>query len=287
MLAKRMLLLFFRDKMNVFFSLLATFIIILLYVLFLGNLIENDLERTLGFWSEQIRLTTASIMLAGMVAVTSTSACMGALGVAVTDKEGSGMDFYTSPVPRWKISFGYITGAGTIGLIMTTLALVLVHMYLIALGGSLPSFDALWRLALTVVLGSLCANAMMYLVVMFIKTENAYSGFTTVASTLMGFVMGIYIPIGIFPEGVQWVARLFPMSHAAAMFRQVIADGELAYMFSDAPQAYLENLRLVYGVVYDFGGFVTGFWFSALMLAGYTVVFFSASVLVMRNRKRV
>ena len=285
MLAKRMVLLFFRDRMNVFFSLLSTFIIIILYVLFLGNLIENDLERTLGFWSDQIRLTVASVMLAGMVAVTSTSACMGALGVAVTDRKDSGKDFYTSPVPRWKISLGYIAGAGMVGLIMTTLAIAIVHVYLIALGGSLPSADGLRRLALTVVLSSLCANAMMYLAVMFIKTENAYSGFTTVAGTLMGFVMGIYIPIGVLPEGVQWVARLFPMSHAAAMFRQVIADGELTYMFLDAPPVYLENFRLVYGVVYDFGGFVTDFWFSALMLVGYTVVFFAASVLVMRNRK--
>ena len=285
MLTKRMVLLFFRDKMNVFFSLLATLIVIMLYVLFLGNLLVQTLENAIGFSSDQVTLVAASVMLSGMVAVTSTSACMGAFEVSVADRKEAGKDFLTSPIPRWKISLGYITGAGIVGLIMTVISLILVTIYLISLGGSLPSTADWGRLALTVILSTLCANSMMNFFVMFIKSENAYSGFVSVTSTLMGFVMGIYIPIGIFPEAVQWVSKLFPMSHAAAMFRQVMADGELKILFEGAPPEYLENFRLLYGVVYDFGGYISSFWFSAVVLIIYSILFFILSVILMRVRK--
>ena len=271
--------------MNVFFSLLATLIIIMLYILFLGNLLVQTLENFVGFSSAQINLVAASVMLSGMVAVTSTSACMGSLGVAVEDRKESGRDFYTSPIARWKISVGYIIGAGIVGLIMTIIALAIVFVYLGSLGGSLPTGGDWGRLALTIVLSSLCANSMMFFLIMFIKSENAYSGFVSVTSTLMGFLMGIYIPIGIFPEGVQWVSRIFPMSHAAAMFRQVIANDALTTLFYGAPDGYLEEFKLLYGVVYRFGDYTSDFWFSASALIIYSAFFFTLSVITMRVRK--
>jgi len=285
MLAKRMLLLFFRDKLNVFFSLLSTLIILLLYILFLGNMMEQNLEAALGFWNDQIRVTMASLIMAGMVAVTSASACLGSLGVAVADKLDSGKDFMTSPVPRWKISLGYMLGAGMVGLIMTVVALALTLGYIVYLGGSLPNAESFMLLALTVVLSSLCGNAMMFFATLFVKTQNAFSGFSTIIGSMMGFIMGIYIPVGILPDAVQWVVRFFPMSHAAAMFRQVLADGELATMFTGAPEGYLENFRLLYGLSFEYGEFISGFWFSAAMLAGFTVLFFTLSVLKMRYQK--
>ena len=285
MLAKRMLLLFFRDKLNVFFSLLATLIILLLYVLFLGNIMEQNLQQAIGFWSDQIRVTMASLIMAGMVAVTSVTACLGSLGVAVADKQESGKDFLTSPVPRWKISLGYMLGAGMVGMIMTLLALIFVIGYIMIIGGSFPSAANLARLLLTAVLSALCGNAMMFFITLFIKTENSFSGFSTIAGTLLGFIMGIYMPMGMLPSSVQWVVRIFPMSHGASMFRQTLADGELSTMFSGAPEGYLQNFRLLYGVVFEYGDFLSSFWFSAAVLIGFTAVFFVLSVLVLRFRK--
>ena len=285
MLAKRMLMLFFRDKLSVFFSLMSALIILMLYILFLGNMMEQNLENAIGFWSDQIRVTMASVIMAGMVAVTSITSCLGSLSVAVKDKQESGRDFMTSPVPRWKISLGYMLGAGMVGLVMTSVALILVLVYIVAIGGSLPTGADFVRLVLTVVLSSLCGNAMMFFATLFIKSINAFSGFTSIVGTLIGFIMGVFIPIGTLPNAMQWAARVFPMSHGAAMFRQVLADRELATMFHGAPEGYLENFRLLYGLAFEYGDFKSDFWFSAAILAGFTVVFFVLSVLVMRFRK--
>jgi multidrug/hemolysin transport system permease protein len=285
MLAKRIILLFFRDKANVFFSLLAVLIIIGLYILFLGDMMEGALQAQLGFYSERIGITMSSVLLGGMVAVTSITSCMGALGISVEDKEVAAKDFLTSPAPRRKITFGYVFGSASIGFIMTTIALLLCLGYIVLNGGSFPGIIDMGRLLLTVVLSVLCGNAMVYFMSVFIKTQNAFSAVSTVLGTLIGFLMGIYVPIGQMPAGVQWVIKCFPMSHAGSMFRQLLADGELSELFAGAPPGVLQNFRELFGVVYTYGDYTSGFWFSASVLAVTTIVFFALSLLIMRTRK--
>ena len=285
MLIKRIILLFFRDKANVFFSLLAVLIILALYVLFLGNMMEQSLQAQLGFESEKISMIMASIMLGGMVAVTSVTGCMGALGISVEDKKKAANDFLTSPAPRWKITMGYVLGSAVVGFIMTFAALVISLIYIFSQGGNIPALIDILRLLLTVLLSVLCGNSMVYFLSVFIKTQNAFSAASTVIGSLIGFLMGIYIPIGQFPEAVQWIIKCFPMSHAASMFRQILADDELANLFAAAPPESLENFRELFGVVYSYGGFTSGFWFSAVVLVVTTVVFYVLSLAAMRNRR--
>jgi len=284
MLVKRIILLFFRDKSNVFFSLLAVFIIIGLYALFLGSLMEQDINERLGFASEKTGVVMASVILAGMAAVTSVTGSMGALGVSVADKRNAAKDFYTSPAPKAKITLGYIAGSGAVGLIMTVFALALSLMYIAAKGGAVPNASKLALLLLTAALSVLCGNAIVFFVCMFINSSNAFSALSTVVGTLIGFIMGIYIPIGSLPETVQWIIKCFPLTHAAGMFRQIFADGELSALFANAPPAALDAFREHFGIVFSYGGFISGFWFSAAVLATTSVFFYSLSLLVMRIR---
>jgi len=285
MLIKRNILLFFRDKTNVFFSLLAVFIIIGLYVLFLGNAMESMMNFQLGFQSDKTGVIMSSIIMSGMVAVTSVTSCMGALNISVTDKKDAMKDFLTSPVSRGKITFSYITGSGAVGIIMSTVALILCVLYITANGGSFPNLADAGRLTVTIVLGVLCGNSMVYLLAASVNSDNAFSAVSTVVGTLIGFLMGIYMPIGQMPDAVQWVIKCFPMSHAASMFKQVMSDRELAEVFSAAPPEVLQGFREMFGIVFTYGEYVSSFWFSAGVLAVTTVVFYVAGVLVMSVKK--
>jgi len=285
MLIKRIVLLFFRDKANVFFSLLAVFIIIGLYILFLGDLMVNALQAELGFESDKIAVTMMSITLGGMVAVTSVTSCMGTLGISVSDKEIAAKDFLSSPCPRGKITTGYIFGSAVVGFIMTTVALMLCLVYITINGGSIPDTVTAFRLLLTVLLSVMCGNSIVYFLSLFVKTQNAFAAISTVIGTLIGFLMGIYIPMGQMPNAVQWVIKCFPMSHAASMFRQLLADDGLSELFTHAPSQALEGFREVFGVVFNYGSFTSGYWFSALVLVFTTILFFTLSLIVIRVRK--
>jgi multidrug/hemolysin transport system permease protein len=65
---------FFKDKMSVFFSLMSVFIVIGLYVLFLGDVMESNLA-SLG---DHKRFLMDSWIMAGLLSVTSITTTMGA-----------------------------------------------------------------------------------------------------------------------------------------------------------------------------------------------------------------
>ena len=285
MLIKRIVILFFRDKANVFFSLLAVLIILGLYILFLGDMMEQALQSQLGFQSDKIGMTMSCIVLAGMIAVTSVTSCMGSLGISVEDKEIAAKDFLTSPAPRHKITMGYLFGSAAIGFIMTLVALTVCLGYIVIKGGSIPSFTGFGLLLLTAFLSVMCGNSMVYLLSVFVKTQNAFAAISTVIGTLIGFLMGIYVPVGQMPVAVQWVIKCFPMSHAASMFRQLLADDNLTELFHGAPTEVLEGFREMFGVVFTYGDYTSSFWFSAGVLLLTTIIFYSISLLLMRNKK--
>ncbi|MCL2163678.1 MAG: ABC transporter permease [Oscillospiraceae bacterium] len=284
MLIKRNLLLFFRDRANVFFSLLAVFIIIGLYVLFLGDMMEQSLREQLGFDSDKIGVIMASVTLAGMVAVTSVTSSLGAIGVSISDKDRAAKDFLTSPVSRGKITMSYMFGSATVGFVMTLAALTTVLAYLALNGGALPDAAGFMRLLFTAVLSVLCGNAIVFFISVFVKSLNAFTALSTVIGAMIGFLMGIYIPIGQLPSAVQWIIKCFPITHAASMFKQVLADGELAGLFMGAPTEALDSFRKTYGVIFEYGDFVSGFWSSAAVLTATTAVFCAASLAVMKLR---
>ncbi|MDR0943612.1 MAG: ABC transporter permease [Ruminococcus sp.] len=278
MLIKRNITLFFRDKANVFFSLLAVFIIIGLYALFLGGVMEDSLAEIPGLSvdaKDKLDVIASLLMLSGMVAVTAVTASQGALGIAVIDKTTAAKDFLTSPAPRGKTVFSYIVGSAVCSAVMTVAALILSIVYIVIIGGEIPAFSQWGKILLALVLSVLCANSMVYFISTFIRSANAFTAFSTVLGTLIGFIMGIYIPIGQLPEGVGWVIKCFPMSHAASMLKLTLVDDELSAVFSP-PAA--EAIRELFGVTFTYGEYTSGYWFSALVLTAFTMIFFGAAV---------
>jgi len=104
----RNLRLFFRDRMNVFFSLLAAIILFALYTLFLGNLQSASLETSFpNATSAELKAFVDTWMFAGIVGITSITTGLGALGVLVEDgASGRFRDFLVSPIRRGQLVLG-------------------------------------------------------------------------------------------------------------------------------------------------------------------------------------
>jgi multidrug/hemolysin transport system permease protein len=286
MLVTRNIKLYFRDKENVFFSLLAVFIMIGLYVLFLSSMMENALRNTVGGDIDPGPIMT-SIVMSGMIATTSVTSGLAGIYRFVADKERAARDFFTTPVSRTKILISYVTGSVIISVIMSSAALLISLIYLTVRGSSLISPQNMGMLSIAILLTAICSNSMVFFLTSLTKTAEAFNSLSTILGTLIGFFMGVYIPIGNLPDGVQWVLRLFPLNHGASMFRQVLADDKLTDMFYEfnAPPEYLENFRRFFGIVFDYGGFSSSFWFSAAVLVVTAVVFYILSLAVVSRRK--
>lgn len=272
--AMRNLKLFFRDRAAVFFSLLAVFIIIGLYVLFLGDMVMSDLDGVSGG-----RFLMDSWIMAGLMAVTSVTTTMGAVGVVVDDKaKGIAKDFYTSPLKRTTLVGGYLISTIVVGVIMSMVALVLAELYIVGSGGGFLPWKNLLEVLGLIILSTMASGAMMFLIVSFFKTQNSFGVASTVLGTLIGFLMGIYVPIGVLPSAVQTVIKIFPISHAAALFRQVFMEVPMAISFAGAPPEMVEGFQTMLGVTYQLGGGTMSFLGSIMILAVTAILFFVLGV---------
>lgn len=279
--AVRNLRIFFRDRAAVFFSLLAVFIIIGLYALFLSDVWTAELEGFTG-----VRYMMDSWIMAGLLAVTSVTTIMGAFGVMVEDRSKKiYKDFSVTPVRRGSLAGGYVISAVTIGIIMSVITLILAELYIVSGGGELLDTGAMLKTLGMIVFSTIANTSMVLLIVSFFKSANAYATACTVIGTLIGFLTGIYMPVGNLPEGVQWVVKCFPPSHSALLFRRIMMEAPVSQSFSGAPAEVTDGFMHQMGVVFDFGGTDASPWVSVAVLAVSAAVFYALSVYVMSRKK--
>jgi len=274
-LSKRNLLVFFKDRTAVFFSLLSVFIIIGLYALFLGDVWVSSFQGMHG-----VRYLMDSWIMAGLLAVTSITTTMGAFGIMVDDKVRKiDKDIAASPLRRSSIAGGYVFSAFVIGVIMSIVTLVLAEIYIVLNGGELLTVPALCKVVGLILLSSFTNTSIVYFLVSFFSSANAFATASTVIGTLIGFLTGIYLPIGQLPAAVQWVVKAFPPSHSAALLRQVMMADPLAKTFSGASAADVQSFREAMGVVYRFGDTQVTPLLSIGILVFTGVIFFGLSVM--------
>ncbi len=280
LIARRNIKLFFRDKAQVFFSLLSVIIIIGLYVLFLGDNIVKSFDGADG-----ARFMVNSWVLSGLLAVVSVTTTLGAFGIMVEDKARKiAKDFNSAPIKRTQLAGGYIIGAFSIGTIMSIATFAIFEMYIIATGGELLPFLDIIKVLLLILLTVLSSSAMMLFMVSLFKSLNAFSTAGTVVGTLIGFLVGMYINIGSLPEAVQLVMKLFPPSHAGALFRQIIMKDPTALVFAGAPAEVVDKFNYSMGVILKLGDSDITAMTSVLYLFATAVVFYILSAIVMKKK---
>ena len=209
-LCKRNVLIFIRDRSSVFFSLLAVFIIIGLYALFLGDIVVSSVSEIVG---EHARYLMDSWIMAGTLAVTSITTTLGAFGILIDDRDRKiSNDFKSSPIKRTHILSGYILSAWIIGVLISILGLLLAEIYIVVSGGRWLELKEAISLIGVMMVSVFSSTAMMLFFVSFFKSSSSFGVASSVMGTLIGFLTGIYVPIGQLPNGVQTVTKFFPPS---------------------------------------------------------------------------
>ena len=279
---KRNLKVFFRDRTSVFFSLLAVFIIIGLYVLFLGDVWSGSLKGLTG-----ARFLMDSWIMAGLLAVTSVTTTMGAFGTMIDDKAKKiSKDFYSSPIKRSSLAAGYIISSYIIGVIMTLITVVLAECYIVANGGELMSFLTLCKVIGLILLSTLTNTSLILFIVSFFKSTNAFATASTIIGTLIGFLTGIYLPVGQLPNAVGWVVKVFPVSHSAILMRQIMMEIPLSKTFAGAPADAAETFKQFMGVTVKYGDTTASALVSIGILVLSAVVFFLLAMWNLSRKKK-
>ena len=235
-LTKRNLLVFFKDKQSILFSMLTSIIVFGLYITFLKSTFVdaiNDVLENVSMLSELInqddlKMFSDLILLSGVLGSAMITVPYNCLMTVVKDRESNvDKDMLSTPVKRWQIILAYFTAAAVSAIIMTIVILSFGLTILSISGDIHMGFGNLLKTVAVVALGCVSSTALFIFVVMFFKSSSASGAFFGILSAVAGFVIGAYIPISQFSESVQTICNIFPGSHAVILLRNTLMGGLL------------------------------------------------------------
>ena len=238
-LTKRNLLLFFKDKQSIIFSLLTSMIVLALYLLFLKDTFVNAMDSAINQFPGLSLLIDKNdkdmfanlILLTGILGSAMITVPYNCLITLVKDRENKvDYDILATPLKRGQIILSYFVSAAFSSIILTGIILA-IGLATICMHGNiyLGIIDILKAFGV-VALGSISATSIFMIVVLFLKTVSASGAFFGLLSAVSGFIIGAYIPISQFSEAVQTVCNIFPASQITIILRNVLINGLLEHM---------------------------------------------------------
>src|SRR5690606_36247190 len=126
-LVSRNIKVFLRDKTAVFFSFLSVIILLMIYVLFLGNLMRIS-ELDLTITSAQSDFMVYSQMMPGLLVINTLTISLGNLGNIINDLEYKIIDgFLVTPVKRFKVVVAYYLSSLIITIVISAFLVLLAY----------------------------------------------------------------------------------------------------------------------------------------------------------------
>ena len=228
---KRNLIIYFKDKLAILFSLMTSIIVFVLYLLFLkGTFVDaidgamNGLESFIS--SGDIDMLVNGILLTGILGSAMITVPYTCLQTIVKDREsGVDSDICATPLKRWKIVLSYFTASTLCSFIMTSVIMTVGLVVLSFMGELHLSIGSLFAAYGLMLLGSVSSTSLFMLILLFFKSSSTCTAFFGILTAAAGFVIGAYIPLSQFSEGVQGFCNIFPASHITSLLRNILLSG--------------------------------------------------------------
>lgn len=308
-IVKRNLLVYCKDKENVFYTFLSMLIILTLMLIFLGkmnvDIVKDVIGNMDGFMQDTVipsehlvagvrdpalddvnaRTLVLSLIIAGITIVNGISASMGMLSMMSWDEEtGKLAGYYVAPISRFVLVSGYVVSAIFLSIIFSVITVFVSELILVLTGGTLMSLDLIPKVLGLIVLNSFSTTAFLFLLTSLARTRSAYSGISTFVYTLSGFVTGMYVPIGIMPDIVARFLAFVPMSQGSAWMRKVFTMNTLKATFAGLPKEAISEYAAKTGMELKLGDTVFTPWMQFLLMFGSGVLFMILSVVMMKKK---
>ena len=235
-MTKRNILVFFKDKTTLFFSMLAPLIVFLLYIVFLKDTYLSSLKDSLSGLKEYVLASDIenianAWLLAGLLGTSCITVSLNSLHVMVSDKNAKiDYDYNSSPIKGYIIVLAYFTGAFLNTFLITSSILTIGLIVLNSIGSLYLGFNTILFLYLVTILGCASSTILMMIIVSFFKKSSALSAFSGIVSAAVGFVIGAYIPLGSFSNSIQGILSLVPGSHVACLYRNLLMKNLLEHI---------------------------------------------------------
>ncbi|MCD8286126.1 MAG: ABC transporter permease [Clostridia bacterium] len=264
-LTKRHLLVFFKNKIRVFYTLMVPVIIFIVYIFFLRTLELSTVTSVLnsaGIYDEDItpELTlyintlVDSWMLSGIVALSTYTVSIQTNTIIVCDKEnGVNRDFIASPVSSSVLISSYFLFNFIVTFLICFIFILICFVYLACLGEFMLTFVSFLEIVGVLAITTIVATLFTTFISSFIKHEATLTGLVAIFSTAVGFLMGAYLPFSQLPKWVQDVCMFIPGPYSCAIFRHAFMYVPITDMYNYAAGVYQGATDLMVSMTNNFG----------------------------------
>lgn len=296
-LVKRHIKLFIKDKMTVFFSVLAPIIVLLLYILFLGDMQVNaimssiqgsDFAETVDI--EEIEVLARTMinnwMISGVMGVSCITVSFNACAIMVRDRErGNINDVLASPVKTWVIYASYIISCFVITICIAFIVLFLSMIYLASSGAFLLSAADFFAIAGITILSVISASFAMVLIASFFKSDGALASFNSVFTTAIGFLIGAYLPVSMLPKPIRYLTCFIPGTYSAGLYRNFFLRAPKELLLNVLPDDFVHSLMAGFSVEMEFFGTqITAGWMVLTLFL--SIILFGAILIILYSKKK-
>lgn len=284
---RRNLSIYFKDVLAIVFSLMTSTIVFVLYLLFLKGTFVNALNDTMRGLENivsagDIEMFVNGILLAGILGSAIITVPYTCLQTIVKDREaGVDSDICATPLKRWKIILSYFTASSISAFIMTSIILTVGLVILSFMGDTHLGAVQIASAYGIVLLGSVSSTALFMVIVLLFKKSSTCTAFFGILTAASGFVIGAYIPLSQFSDGIQSFCNLFPASHITSMLKNVLLSGVADSINSDING--LDGGEFISAIkdVFSFNASSFGFDFSAATSVMYVAAIALLCIAVM------
>ena len=293
-LTGRHLKVYLRDRSAVFFSLLSAFIIIGLMAFFLGDMNVDAILEIAGPFvaAEELETLANHLVLAwtfaGILSINAVSVSISVYSGMIRDRvTGKLNSIYTAPVSRLKIALSYIMAAWAAAVLVCVLSLGVMELFGVARGMEPYSLMEHVQIVVMIIGNSFVYAAMMYALAMIAKTEGAWGGFGTVIGTLVGFLGGIYLPIGTLSDGIATMMKCTPIIYGTAAFREVMTKGVLEQTFDGVPEQIIKEYQKAMGICLNVGDYTLKMRDEWLILISCGIIFLLVGIGMLKYSRKM
>ncbi len=309
-LTRRHLLVFFKNKVRLMYTLLVPVIIFAVYLLFLRDLELGMVANILS--DETINITAATVgqanfdelnrligtlvdswMLSGIIGISTVTVALQTNTVIVEDKQnGVNRDFASSPIHRNVLIASYFFYNFLVSALICFVFWIICLIYLACAGEFVLGLGSVALSLVVMFFATVASTLMTVFICSFVKTEGTMMSIVAIFSTAVGFLIGAYMPLGMLPGWVQWLCAFIPGTYACSLLRYafmatpVSSITAFAGTLGLAPETLgtlTETLFHEFGYHLDFFGITVEPQFQALALAVYILLFLGLNIGVGRK----
>lgn len=295
-LTRRHLLVFFKNKIRVLYTLLVPVIIFAVYVLFLRDMELLTVENTLlkmGIEADEtlykhICTLVDSWMLSGITALSTITVALQTNCVFVEDKQnGVNRDFASSPIHRNILIGSYFLFNFLVTVAICLVFLLICALYLGLMGEFVLTFANVMTILAVLLFTTAVSTLMTIFICTFVKTEATMASIVAVFSTAMGFLIGAYMPLGMLPNWVQNFCAFIPGTYSCALLRysfmetplNLLSDYILNVMQLEGGAEFIAELSGGFGYQLNFFGLSVNPQYQSLALSVFLILFLALNII--------